>query len=192
MCIRFVIAISLLFIGCATMDPRYKEVNKLHDDALVKKTTPFVSDELLSTEYQDKFAVEVCELSLERKKWTIKQRAACDQKLKNTFEARLVELYPYADANYLTKKCNAYPAECNDSKNLETWARENHNENIELSRKQKLQVVQNMQNEEESEDSEKMVRAGAALTDFGNGLKPKPSTNCKTTQFMGTYKTTCN
>jgi hypothetical protein len=172
-----------------------REINENHDGALVKPEAPFIADEMVSDEYKREFILKVCGHS---KKMTGKQDQECAQKLEDTFGARLAERYKYAIPDVVFKKCNAYPIECKKAKIYEQWVRDNHNQNVELSREQKISDYRQYRIEQRAlqnaQEAEAFSRMGNAFSNSAQQFNnSKKSTNCRTMpNGIGGFTTTCN
>lgn len=184
---NYVLFLALWLVGCASMDKRFAEVDRLHNIELVRATDPYIADEFIKDENRVKVAAIVC-----GKKTTDQD---CHRKMFETFTARLSDRYKFTNPDYTNRKCEAYPVECSDPKKYETWVRESHNANLEESRKARYEQVKQMQQNESAYEAQQYGKLGEQLTNWGNSMKPTPTTttNCTTTRGLsGSFSTTCN
>lgn len=191
--IKYLLTIVILS-GCALIqqpESQYeRDINKInanYNSALVKEDAPLIVDEMSTEEYKTEFVTKVCGKPRAKNKIENKE---CTQKFDETFNARLSETYRFADGEAVNRKCQAYPIECKDFKQFEIWARESHNENVEVMRRNQLNEYQLYRNYQLVEQSRAMSTTGAALINYSQ--QQNKTTNCESTpNVFGGYSTKC-
>lgn len=125
-------------LGCSSAPKQWElEVNRMHDESLIVETESVIANEMTTSEYLNRYVEEVCHLSTNLEENTPEQNQECDTKLAITWRARLEARYFLADNLWLQKMCKMHPIDCKNPQ-IEQWARESHNTNLEQSRKQRL------------------------------------------------------
>jgi hypothetical protein len=85
-----------------------------------------IANEMSTPEYQTRFVQSLCVGRSEG----VDLGAACAQRFRQTFMARLVERYWAANLERVNNRCQAHPIECSDLETLERWAIESQNDAV--------------------------------------------------------------
>jgi hypothetical protein len=129
-----------------------------------------------------------------------REDATCDQRLLETFMARLRERYVFADWTAVDNKCTAHPLDCRQWLQVELWAIDSHNEGVVDWNKRTLQQTNDRYAAEferaYAEEAEHRQRIGAALGAFSSAMSsamaPTPTVHCTSNTVGITTTTSCH
>jgi hypothetical protein len=192
-CMKRSLVFVLLLAGCATTpyENYQSEIKASHDAATREPGAHPVTNDMLA--HMDTFSVQICGIDKPKEKWTKSEVDSCSEKFNRAFYARLDELYFMGDPKKVWVKCEAHPVECARYENIEEWAAESHNANVEASRTQKLSALEMWK---EGRENQEALQKSLALQRIGNAFQQQfrqPAKNCTTTPLpLGGFTTRCD
>jgi hypothetical protein len=169
-----------------------QRIEEQYGAATISDDAPYAYDEMAQEDSRLEFAREVCGLSADRAAWRKADRAACEARYGDTFNARLQERYFASDGQGLGLWCKAHPVECRDNYKYEAWARKSHNERLATWR----EMEQGRLNEwERQRRSMTNAQAAQALSNIGQTLQrqttSKQPVRCWSQAMPGGVATDC-
>lgn len=168
--------------------------------AEVRQACGLVAHEVYTTEFTARFAREICGLESD----TLDD--ACSKRFSEMFIARLSERYASANWAAVSRRCNAYPFECNSPVAIERHLLASHNAGIEAwyigavryaqarqqaAYAQALVAQQRLAEERREERRRFWGNVSNALGAMGQAMAPAPSVNCTSNQVGTMTYTNC-
>lgn len=138
-----------------------------------------VTVEMNSTPYVEGFVASVCKGVSDE---------SCERAYQQTFVARLIERYGFANADRVSLTCQAHPQQCMTMKGLEHEMMRSHNAEL-LARFDAAMEERRAAAAREAEEDR--AAWGRALGQLADDLRPPPAVNCHSYTVGDSTNTTC-